>query len=47
MLDTLDCTGSKTHSPGYKRFVPFSGSFGFGMKDLRESVLYTIQLSKV
>ena len=40
MLDTLDCTGSEAHSPGYKRFVPFSGSFGFGMKDLRVFPLY-------
>lgn len=47
MLDTLDCTGSEAKSPGYKRFVPFSGSFGFGMKDLRESFPCTIQLSKV
>lgn len=28
MLDTLDCTGSETHSPSYKIFVPFSSLFG-------------------
>lgn len=47
MLDTLDFTGSEAQSPGYKRFAPFSGSFGFGMKGLRESFPCTIQLSKV
>ena len=29
MLNTLDCTGSETHSPGYKMFVYFSRLLGW------------------